>query len=256
MKKLSIAERRKYILDMLEKDGFVRVADIADDLNITRATVRKDMRFLESKELLYRAHGSASPVGPHVADVNVHLKSTMNAEIKRRIGIRANDLISEDDSIIIASGSTVYAFAEVIDPVGHLNVVTPSLKVSILLSEKSNVTVLQLGGVLHGNSLSVRGEYAAEGFQNLICSKLFFGVDGIDPELGVTCATAEEATLTRKMMKTASKIIVLSDSSKVGRKGFGKICNIEDIDVLITDSNISSQVKSSLEAAGVEVMVV
>ena len=150
----------------------------------------------------------------------------------------------------------MYAFAEVIRPIEHLNVVTPSLRVSMLLSDEPNVSVLQLGGVLHGNSLSVRGEYAAQGFQNLICSKLFFGVDGIDPEFGITCATVEEATLTQKMMKSASQSIVLTDSSKIGRRGFGRICSIEDIDILITDSQLSPQIKATLEAAGVDVITV
>ena len=202
---LSIAERRKYILDSLNKQGFVRIADIANELNVTRATIRKDSE-IARKQLLYRAHGSASPVNPHVSDVNVQVKSRINSEIKRKIGARAVKLIHENDSIIVASGSTLYAFAEVIRPIGHLNIVTPSLRVSMLLSEEPDITVLQLGGVLHGNSLSVRGEYAAQGFQNLICSKLFFGVDGIDSEFGITCATVEEATLTQKMMKQHPRV--------------------------------------------------
>lgn len=253
---LSIAERHKYILDTLNKHGFVRIADMADELNVTRATIRKDMRFLESKQLLYRAHGSASPINPHVADVNVEVKSHINSETKHKIGIRASKLIYENDSIIVASGSTLYAFAEVLHPIGHLNVVTPSLRVSMLLSDEPDVTILQLGGVLHGNSLSVRGEYAAQGFQNLICSKLFFGVDGIDPEFGITCATVEEATLTQKMMKSASQSIVLTDSSKIGRRGFGRICSIEDIDILITDNQLPAQIKATLEAAGIDVITV
>lgn len=253
---LSIAERRKYILDSLNKHGFVRIADIADELNVTRATIRKDMRFLESKQMLYRTHGSASPVNPHAADVNVEVKSRINSEIKHRIGVRAAKLLYENDSIIVASGSTLYAFAEALRPVGHLNVVTPSLRVSMLLSDEPDITVLQLGGILNGNSLSVRGEYAAQGFQNLICSKLFFGVDGIDPEFGITCATVEEATLTQKMMKSASQSIVLTDSSKIGRRGFGRICSIEDIDILITDDQLPPQIKATLEAAGVDVITI
>ena len=123
---LSIAERRKYILDSLNRHGFVRVADMAAEMNVTKATVRKDMEFLESRNLLYRTHGSASPVNPLVQDVSVHVKSAVNSEIKQKIAVEAAGLICPDDSVFIASGSTVYAFAERIRPVGHLNVVTPS----------------------------------------------------------------------------------------------------------------------------------
>ena len=183
---LSIAERRKYILDSLNRHGFVRVADMAAEMNVTKATVRKDMEFLESRNLLYRTHGSASPVNPLVQDVSVHVKSAVNSEIKQKIAVEAAGLICPDDSVFIASGSTVYAFAERIRPVGHLNVVTPSLRVAMLMNESEETTVTVLGGVLYKKSLSVRGEYAAQGFENVICSKLFFGADGIDSNFGIT----------------------------------------------------------------------
>ena len=253
---LSIAERRKYILDSLNRHGFVRVADMAAEMNVTKATVRKDMEFLESRNLLYRTHGSASPVNPLVQDVSVHVKSAVNSEIKQKIAVEAAGLICPDDSVFIASGSTVYAFAERIRPVGHLNVVTPSLRVAMLMNESEETTVTVLGGVLYKKSLSVRGEYAAQGFENVICSKLFFGVDGIDLEHGITTSTLDEAKLTRKMMKASSQNIVLADSSKFGQRGFGRICALEDIDVIITDDRISEQMVAIVEEAGVDLIIV
>ena len=201
---LSIAERRKYILDSLNRHGFVRVADMAAEMNVTKATVRKDMEFLESRNLLYRTHGSASPVNPLVQDVSVHVKSAVNSEIKQKIAVEAAGLICPDDSVFIASGSTVYAFAERIRPVGHLNVVTPSLRVAMLMNESEETTVTVLGGVLYKKSLSVLGEEAARELDDCICSKVFFGVDGIDLEHGITTSTLDEAKLTRKMMKAVA----------------------------------------------------
>ena len=253
---LSIAERRKYILDSLNRYGFVRVADMAAEMNVTKATVRKDMEFLESKNLLYRAHGSASPVNPLVQDVSVHVKSNVNSEIKQKIAAEAAKLIRANDSVFIASGSTVYAFAERIRPVDHLNVVTPSLRVAMLMNESEETTVTVLGGVLYKKSLSVRGEYAAQGFENVICSKLFFGADGIDSNFGITCATAEEAALTQKMMRASAKSVVLADSSKFGRRGFGRICSMEQINCIVTDDGISEQYRRLIEEAGVDLIVV
>ena len=224
---LSIAERRKYILDSLNRHGFVRVADMAAEMNVTKATVRKDMEFLESRNLLYRTHGSASPVNPLVQDVSVHVKSAVNSEIKQKIAVEAAGLICPDDSVFIASGSTVYAFAERIRPVGHLNVVTPSLRVAMLMNESEETTVTVLGGVLYKKSLSVRGEY-----------------------------TAEEATLTQKMMRASAKSVVLADSSKFGRRGFGRICSMERIDCIVTDDGISEQYRRLIEEAGVDLIVV
>ena len=255
---LSIAERHKYILDSLNKHGFVRITDVANELGVTKVTIRKDIKILESKGLLYKVHGSARPANPHVADLDVHVKDNINRDAKRRIAQRAAEMLGETDSIIVASGSTVYAFAEEIKMRmwHHLNIVTPFLRLGVLLNESENVNVVQLGGSVHKKSLSVRGEYAAQGFENVICSKLFFGADGIDSNFGITCATAEEATLTQKMMRASAKSVVLADSSKFGRRGFGRICSMERIDCIVTDDGISEQYRRLIEEAGVDLIVV
>ena len=104
---LSIAERHKYILDKLNKYGFVRITDVANELGVTKVTIRKDVKILESKGLLYKVHGSARPANPHVADLDVHVKDNINRDAKRLIAQRAVELLDDNDSIIIASGCRV-----------------------------------------------------------------------------------------------------------------------------------------------------
>ena len=148
---LSIAERHKYILDNLNKYGFVRITDVANELGVTKVTIRKDVKILESKGLLYKVHGSARPANPHVADMDVHVKDNINRDSKRLIAQRALELLEDNDSIIVASGSTIYAFAEEIKARQwhHLNIVTPFLRLGVLLNEAENVNVVQLGGTVH-----------------------------------------------------------------------------------------------------------
>ena len=255
---LSIAERHKYILDNLNKYGFVRITDVANELGVTKVTIRKDVKILESKGLLYKVHGSARPANPHVADMDVHVKDNINRDSKRLIAQRALELLEDNDSIIVASGSTIYAFAEEIKARQwhHLNIVTPFLRLGVLLNEAENVNVVQLGGTVHKKSLSVLGEEAARSLDDCICSKLFFGADGIDSNFGITCATAEEAALTQKMMRASAKSVVLADSSKFGRRGFGRICSMERIDRIVTDDGISEQYRRLIEEAGVDLIVV
>ena len=239
---LSIAERHKYILDKLNKYGFVRITDVANELGVTKVTIRKDVKILESKGLLYKVHGSARPANPHVADLDVHVKDNINRDAKRLIAQRAVELLDDNDSIIIASGSTIYSFAEEIKmrQWHHLNIVTPFLRLGVLLNEAENVNVVQLGGTVHKKSLSVLGEEASRSLDDCICSKLFFGVDGIDLEHGIP----------------TSQNIVLADSSKFGQRGFGRICALEDIDVIITDDGIPEQMVTSVEEAGVDLIIV
>jgi len=253
---ISIAERHKYILDVLQKEGFVKVMDLTRALEVTPVTIRKDLKLLEEKGLLYRTHGSASPVNPHSGDRHVTEKEKLNMSEKRRIAIEAAKLIELNDSIIINSGSTICAFVEQIVPQNHLTVVTASVKATMLMSEMENIQIIQLGGTFRKNSISVIGNYTSHFLEGITCSKLFLGVDGIDPDFGITTSNIEEAELNQGMMNVSLKTIVLADSSKFGRKGFGKICDIDKVDVIITDKGISQSMVKMIEDMGVELICV
>lgn len=253
---LTIAERHKLILERLAQQGFIRVNDLAEELNVTTVTLRSDLRALEERLLLTKTHGGARMIDAHTAEISLDVKNKINQTQKNQIGAQACRLIQPNDSVIIASGSTIYAFVKQIVPQKHLNVVTHCLRVSLLLSELERVRVIQLGGELHIKSHSVIGEYTAKGLDNVRCSKLFMGVDGIDVEAGITSATLEEACLTQKMMKSASKTIVLADSSKFGKQGFGRICKLEEVDTIITDSGIPEAFAEIIREAGVDLQIV
>lgn len=253
---ISIAERHKYILNILQKEGYVKVLDLAKQLDVTPVTVRKDLKMLEEKGLLYRTHGSASPVNPHPGDRTVSEKEKIKPEEKRKIGEAATRLLKSNDSIIINSGSTICAFAEQIEPIEGLTIVSASLKATMILGEKNFINLIQLGGIFRKRSTSVIGSYAQAFLKEITCSKLFLGVDGIDIDFGITTSNIEEAELNKAMMDVASKTIILADSSKFGRKGFGKICDIDKIDTIITDAGVSSSMVKKIEEQGIELMIV
>ena len=165
---------------------------------------------------------------------------------KRAIGAKAASLVAQDDSIIIASGTTMAFLAREIKPVGHLTI----------LSQDTNVDVIQLGGITRSSSVSVVGPFAEQMLGNFNCSKLFVGVDGIDLEFGLTTTNMLEAALNRVMMNAAQKVIVLADSSKFGRRGFSKICDLEAVDRIITDNGIQPLYLDRLRERGIEVIVV
>ena len=253
---LSIAERHKYILESLKKNGFIKVSEIAIELDVTPVTIRKDFKYLEQKKLLYRTHGSASPINPYTSDIDLQEKEKMRTDEKMRIALAASKLIEPNDTVIMAAGSTVHAFAQALDPDSMLTVVSSSLKTSLMLNNKNNIDVIQLGGFVRKNSFSVVGDYAFKIFNDITCSKLFLGVDGIDMDFGVTHSNIEEAMLNRRMMEAAHRTIILADSSKFGRRGFGKVCNLDQIDVIITDSGITQKTIMEVEERGVELIIV
>lgn len=185
----------------------------------------------------------------------MHEKEKLRKEEKKRIATAAAKLIEENDSIIIASGSTVHTFAEHITPINHLTVVTASLKTSLLLNTINNIEVIQLGGIVRKNSFSVIGDYTSL-FLNKSLVQTLLGVDGIDLEYGITNSNIEEAVLNKKMIEASLRTIILADSSKFGRRGFGKICSLDCIDVIITDSGISQSMAQAIEEMGIELIVV
>ncbi len=252
---MTLAERHKYILDKLNKSGFVSVADLSKELDVTMVTVRKDLKILEDKDLLFRSHGSATSVSPYVNDRSVSEKKLINVEEKMMIAQAAIQLLEEDDAIIIGSGTTVVAFAQAIPRNLKLTVLTGAMNVTMALIDTTNVEVVQLGGVVRKSSSSVVGHFAEEMMTQFTCNKLFFSSDGISLD-GLTTSHMMEAHLNAKMIKAVQKTVVLADSSKFGKKGFGKICNLEDIDMVITDAGIPDIYRERLEEMGIELIIV
>lgn len=252
----SLPERHQYILSRLKKEGKVNVLDLCNDLNVSSVTIRKDLKLLEDKSLLYRTHGGATSSNPYTVDKPVNEKEKIRSEEKMDIGAVAAGLIEPNDCIIIASGTTVLSLARNIKPKGQLTVITAALNVATELNQYPEIEVLVLGGILRKSSSSATGMYAEKILDDFSCSKLFLGVDGIDIDFGLTTTHVQEAQLNRKMIAASQKTIVLADSSKFGKRGFGKICGLEDIEQIITDSGISEHMLKTLQGMGIEVTIV
>lgn len=248
-------KRQAYIMEVLIKEEAMSVSELAELLDVSSVTIRKDLNELEQAGKLYRSHGKARIINPFTLNRSVSEKEKMAPEQKDAIGREAAKLIDRDDSIIIASGTTVHALARNIKPIHRLTVVTASLQVSVILSQDESNDIIQLGGMLRHSSLSVVGQYSKSILENCSFSKLFIGVDGIDFNYGFTTTDMREAELNQQMMRAAQKVIVLADSTKFGRRGFAKIGNIEDIDMIITDSGINPNVVKQIKEHGIEVIV-
>lgn len=253
---LSLTERHQIILQKLHQEGSVVVLDLCKLLDVSSVTIRKDLKLLEEKGLLFRNHGGAMQHNPYTVDRPVNEKEKINSDEKNRIAQKAAELIVPNDCILIASGTTVQYFAKSIHPNFHFTVLTASLNVAQILNSHPEIEVLQLGGVLRKSSSSVTGFYAEKILEDFACSKLFLGVDGIDLEFGLSTTNTLEAHLNRKMIECAQKTILLADSSKFGKRGYGRICGLEEIDQIITDKNISTHQREKILEMGIELTIV
>lgn len=254
---MNITERHELIIQQLNAKGQLSVTELSTMLNVSEVTIRKDLTLLEKNNMLYRAHGKAIKRSPYINDRDVNVKMQQYPSQKIAIAKAAVTLIEPNDSIIIASGTTVEYFArEIKVNEGNLTVITSALNVASALVHNRNIEVIQLGGIVRHSSLSAVGCDTERMLENFTGSKLFIGVDGLDLEYGLSTTNLLEANLNRAMIRSTQKTIVLCDSSKFDRRGFSRICEIDEIDQIITDSGIPAHIHQSLTERGIEVTIV
>lgn len=252
----NIAQRHKYILEQLKKEDYVKVQELSKILNVSEVTIRKDLKYLEEKKMLSRNHGSASNVLTIMPDRHIDVKEKIQVEEKCRIAAAAKELIEPNDKIILASGTTALALANAINESSiPISVITPSVKVSLALCHNPNIEIIQLGGMMRKNAASIIGNDAEAMLNNISCNKLFFGVDGIEVDYGLTTSSLSEAHIHQQMIECSQKIILLVDSTKFGKRGFCKICNLNKVHHVITDSNAPSDTIEELRESGIEVTI-
>ena len=253
---MTITERHNLILKKVKELGQVSVLALSEELDVSEVTIRKDLKLLEEKNLLYRVHGGAALENPYASDRTVNEKESINTGEKIKIAREATRLIRPNDSIILASGTSILALARNLPVHTQVTVITSALNVAIELTRHPRVEILQLGGTVRHSSSSVIGSYAEMILKDVTCNLVFLGVDGIDPEIGLTTTSLGEARLNQEMIKVAQKVVVLADSTKFGRRGMAKICPLSEVDIIVTDSGIGRKTVSELEEEGIQVLVV
>ena len=249
------AERHNHILKTLRQRGYVTVVDLREELDVSEATVRRDLRSLEARDLLHRTHGGANPQSHLLYDRPLSEKAKRFSEQKRSIGRRAAELIDKNDSIILGSGTTVLEVSRNIPHTAVATVVSACVHATLELVDRSGVKLIQLGGMVRATSTSVIGASAGTMMSEISCRKLFLGVDGLDFYHGLTTSSPHEAHLNQSMIAAAQEVIVVTDSSKFGVRGFSKICDTAQIDKIVTDRQAPRETVRMLEESGIEVLI-
>lgn len=252
---MNITDRHQLILQKLQENGRVEIQELSESLQVSGVTIRKDLKLLEEKKLLFRTKGGGSTQNPYTIERPINEKEFIKAEEKKKIAKAALGLIGQNDSIIIGSGTTVFELARALHPSKHLTVITPALKVVLELCNRPYVDVLQIGGLIHQSSSAAAGSFAERLLDDISCGVLFVGVDGIDPEFGLSITNLSEASLNMKMIGLSQTVVVMADSSKFDRRGIGRICSLEQVDYIITDNLVPHEKVRMLTERGVKVII-
>jgi DeoR family transcriptional regulator of aga operon len=248
------AERLGVILEELSRSGSVGVTELCQRLGVSAATVRRDLELLEEQHLLTRTHGGA--VAQMVSyELPLRYRSARRQEQKRRIGREAAQRVHDGAVIGLTGGTTT---TEVARAIAHrpLTVVTNALNVASELAIRPNIKLVVTGGVARSETYELVGPIADRTVGDLNLDVVFIGSDGISAEAGLTTHHEVEAHTDRAVMDRAAHVVVVADSSKLGRTAFVQICPTEAVHELVTDGEGDAEALAAIRERGVVVTVV
>jgi DeoR/GlpR family transcriptional regulator of sugar metabolism len=254
--RLLAEERRRKILQMIEKEGQATITGLAAHFRVSSVTVRADLDALSTNGMIMRSHGGALK-REESADYPLRLKASLHRPEKVRIGRAAAELVQPSETVILDSGTTTAEIATHLKllNIRPLTVITHALNIAIELADSPGVSVIVIGGLLRPVSYSLVGPQAEAMLGNLHADRFFLAVDGLDLEAGPSTPDVLEAQLNSSMARVTKEIVVVADSSKLGRQSVSRIGPI-NIHRLITDRRAPPDFVDALRKRGVQVSLV
>jgi DeoR family transcriptional regulator, fructose operon transcriptional repressor len=249
-------ERQKQILQYINEHTRASVAELTSVFHVSEATIRRDLKELEEGGLLRRTHGGAlanQSVGfePTFSEKTVH-----HADEKKRIAAKAMDWVGEGDTVLLDSGTTTYQMVPSLASFRVLTVVTNSYRILQELEQAESLELVSTGGIVRKGTQSLVGPIAEQVLEMVKVDKVFLGTNALDLEAGLTTPNLYEAQMKKAVIRAASQVILLCDSSKIGKTSFAKVAAISEVDVWITDERAPAEVVKQVRDSGVEVILV
>jgi DeoR/GlpR family transcriptional regulator of sugar metabolism len=245
--------RQRKIEDYLNRVEFASLEELAQHVEASVSTVRRDVTSLEEKGFVRRTHGGARIVNPRSDEFAFAARDSHESEEKERIGGACAGLIAANETVIIDAGTTCFHAARHLEG-KSLHILTNSLPVANHFASSQTVEVIVSGGVIYPRLGVLVGPLAVEAFAKTQADVAIMSCGGITPD-GVTNSHGLLIDIQRAVMRAAMRVILCVDHTKFGRQSISRLCGLEDIDVLISDQAPPHEMLAALETAGVEVVI-
>jgi DeoR family transcriptional regulator of aga operon len=254
--------RWNQLLELLAADGQLQVEHAARVLGVSTATIRRDFDDLASQQMLARIRGGAVAQGV-TYDLPLRYRSERHPSEKQRIAVVAAGLVQPGQVVGLNGGTTTTEVARALAIRGDLStgagvpaltVVTNALNIATELAVRQHIKIVVTGGVARPQSYELTGPLATGVLQRVSIDVAILGVDAIDPAAGAMAQHEGEASINQLMASQASQVVVVADSSKIGRRAFARICAAGEVDVLVTDCRMADDTAARFTEAGVKVM--
>jgi DeoR family transcriptional regulator, glycerol-3-phosphate regulon repressor len=246
------AARRSAILAAVRGAGEANVAALAGEFGVTPQTIRRDLNHLADRALIARVHGGAE-LGSGIANARYEERRGMAAAAKARIGAAAAALVPEGASLFINIGTTTEAVARHLVHHEKLMVVSNNLNVIDLLAGREGIQVIAVGGQVRAGDRAVIGALADQFIDNFRVECALIGTSGLTEAGDLVDFDADEVLVARRIIRQARRVILVADSTKIGRAAPIRIAGAEAIDHLVTDRVTSAPLRAALAAKGVTV---
>lgn len=247
--------RRRRILDWIQEEGSARVRDLATAFQVSEATIRQDLERLEQEGQITREHGGAflNSVPTQVGTMTLHHQENM--EEKRRIGALAAALVADGETIILDAGTTTTEIALRLTGKRNLTVITNALNIAMILGAVPGNAVHMPGGQFKAPTLSLSGDKSVEYFREIFAGKLFLATAGVALDAGLTYPSFADLQLKQAMIKAASHVYLVADSTKINKSSFTRLGSLDVIHSFVTDTGISDADAEAFRARGIEMLI-
>ncbi|WP_030196170.1 DeoR/GlpR family DNA-binding transcription regulator [Streptomyces sp. NRRL S-87] len=254
--------RWKTLLDLLVERGRLDVEEAAERLGVSAATIRRDFDQLAEQQMLVRTRGGAVPHGVSY-ELPLRYRSSRRAAEKERISAAVAELVAPGEVVGLTGGTTTTEVARALAARPDLatgspalTVVTNALNIATELAIRPQFKIVVTGGVARPQTYELTGPLADGVLGQITLDVAVLGVDAFDPEHGTAAHDQDEAAINRLLCERARRVVVATDSSKLGRRAFAQICPTDLVDVLVTDAGLDGGTADRFREAGVEVRAV
>lgn len=253
---LSVSERRNRIVQIINRDGAVRVSDLSRLFGISEVTVRNDLGELEKIDLLERTHGGAVRTNKSYYRLNVQERLAANRNEKLAIARRAAAMVNEGETVFLNSGTTNYYIAQCLRGVKSLLVLTNSPMAAQELGYTGDCEVMLVGGSYNAPLSFTYGDDAVQQIEKYRANKFFFACDGIGAAAGIMTYNTHEVNVNRRFIENSATAIAVADYSKIGRLSRITIEPVGRLDTLVTNACADEAEMEAIRAEGVEIITV
>lgn len=246
------AQRKKAILDALQRDGQVIAKQLSEAFGVSEDTLRRDLRELAAEGLLQRVHGGALPASPAVATFT--LRQDMESVAKLAIARKAAAMIEPGQVAIVDGGTTSIQLVQCLAPTLSATIVTHSPNVAVALVDHPGIEVILIGGRLFKHSIVTVGAAAVEAMSHISADYYFMGVTGVHPRAGLTTGDLEEAYIKRALAARAAETVVLASAAKLNAASAYVIGPVDLAQTLIVEQGTEAALTEPLAQAGLQII--